>query len=275
MRRREAMALMALGAASEVRAVPPSPLQWAHAHNDYEHRRPLLDALNAYFCSVEADIWLVDGQLLVAHNRDQVRTDRTLESLYLKPLAEQVRRNRGHVFPDASPFWLLIDVKSDAETTFAVLHEQLRHYPSLLTSHRGSETRTRPVTAVLSGNRARATLEKQPERWISLDGRPEDLRGGSPASLVPWISTSWQPHFSWSGEGNFPEDQRTRLKALVEQTHRQGRKLRFWGTPDTPAVWQELWSAGVDLLGTDDLPGLSRFLRSRNGPPGKVGTRAK
>ena len=40
------------------------PLPPAHAHNDYEHRRPLQDALDRGFNSVEADVWLVDGELL-------------------------------------------------------------------------------------------------------------------------------------------------------------------------------------------------------------------
>ena len=34
------------------------PLPNAHAHNDYEHKRPLFDALDHGFCSVEADVFL-------------------------------------------------------------------------------------------------------------------------------------------------------------------------------------------------------------------------
>ena len=45
------------------------PLTKAHAHNDYEHNRPLYDALDHGFTSVESDVWLVDGELLVAHDR--------------------------------------------------------------------------------------------------------------------------------------------------------------------------------------------------------------
>ena len=48
-------------------AAEPTPLVHAHAHNDYEHKRPLFDALEQGFCSVEADVWLVEGKLLVAH----------------------------------------------------------------------------------------------------------------------------------------------------------------------------------------------------------------
>src|SRR5512135_1483640 len=47
----------------------PTPLVHAHAHNDYQHERPLLDALDRGFCSVEADVHLVNGELLVAHAR--------------------------------------------------------------------------------------------------------------------------------------------------------------------------------------------------------------
>src|SRR5204862_3959746 len=66
----------------------PPPLIRAHAHNDYEHSRPLLDALDRGFCSIEADVWLVDGRLLVAHDRNAVKAERTLQTLYLDPLRE-------------------------------------------------------------------------------------------------------------------------------------------------------------------------------------------
>jgi hypothetical protein len=39
-----AFALLALAAAGEEKR-PAKPLPQAHAHNDYEHKRPLLDAL--------------------------------------------------------------------------------------------------------------------------------------------------------------------------------------------------------------------------------------
>ena len=82
-----------------VSAADVVPLEKAHAHNDYEHERPLEDALAEGFCSVEADIWLVDGALLVAHDRDEVKDGRTLERLYLDPLKARVEANGGRVYP--------------------------------------------------------------------------------------------------------------------------------------------------------------------------------
>src|SRR6185295_14563982 len=71
--------------------VTAKPLPQAHAHNDYEHARPLLDALDHGFCSVEADIWLTPDGLLVAHDRKDLKPARTLEALYLDPLRERVK----------------------------------------------------------------------------------------------------------------------------------------------------------------------------------------
>src|SRR5258708_29863697 len=112
----------------------PKPLLRVHAHNDYEHTRPLFDALDQGFCSVEADIHLVDGKLLVAHSRSQVKPERTLQALYLDPLRERVRRNGGHVYPGGAELTLLIDIKGDWRTTYPLLREGLKSYADILTT---------------------------------------------------------------------------------------------------------------------------------------------
>ncbi|MGI9240008.1 MAG: hypothetical protein ACR2RV_04365, partial [Verrucomicrobiales bacterium] len=86
---------LALAAAS---APAQEPLQQAHAHNDYEHERPLHDALEHGFCGVEADIYLVGGELLVAHDRKDLKPERTLQALYLDPLQKRVEANGGQVY---------------------------------------------------------------------------------------------------------------------------------------------------------------------------------
>src|SRR3954449_1783813 len=96
------LALLTLVAKPQAAA---EPLARAHAHNDYEHKRPLLDALDCGFNSVEADIWLVKGQLLVAHTPVDWNTDRTLEKLYLDPLRERAKANGGKVYKAGGAFY--------------------------------------------------------------------------------------------------------------------------------------------------------------------------
>ena len=78
-------------------------LENAHAHNDYWHERPLFDALDQGFTSVEADIFLRDGKLLIGHEFKELNPEKTLESLYLEPLARRVRDHGLVHVPIAEP----------------------------------------------------------------------------------------------------------------------------------------------------------------------------
>src|SRR5689334_17418060 len=50
-------------------------LYYGHSHNDYRQKHPLTDALRLGYLSIEADVFLVDGDLLVAHEREECRPD--------------------------------------------------------------------------------------------------------------------------------------------------------------------------------------------------------
>jgi glycerophosphoryl diester phosphodiesterase len=78
------------------------------------------------------------------------------------------------------------------------------------------------------------------------------------------VSDNWSKVFKWRWNGVMPEEARQRLGKIVTKAHAQGRKVRFWATPDKPEVWTALFDAGVDLINTDDLEGLQKFLLSRS-----------
>ena len=235
-------------------------LKGAHAHNDYEHPRPLLDALSHGFQSVEADIFLVDGQLLVAHDRDKVSAERTLEKLYLDPLQERVRQNDGHVYPNASDqFFLLIDIKSQGEETYRALHSVLLRYRDMLVETRDDRTLPGAVQVIISGNRPRALLKSLQPRLATYDGRLKDL-SDSDARWVPLISDNWRLHFRWRGKGPLPDTETTKLKKLVREAHDKGQRIRFWAIPDNEAAWKVMHEHGVDFINTDRLAELSAFL---------------
>ena len=238
----------------------PKPLDRAHAHNDYMHKRPLLDALDCGFCSVEADIHLVDGALLVAHDRDQCEPERTIEALYLDPLRARAKAYDGRIYPKGPQVTLLIDIKSDAEKTYAALHKVLESYADIMTEFRGDEVTQRAVMALISGNRPVKVITAQPVRYAAIDGRPPDLVRNPPANLVPLVSSSWTALFTWNGRGDMPQADQEKLADFVKQAHDQGRRIRFWSLPWSGQVWPKLYEAGVDLLNADNLRGMQKFL---------------
>ncbi len=255
-----AFALAVVGPAGRADEPPVVPLRHAHAHNDYEHQRPLFDALDRGFCSVEADVYLIDGKLLVAHDRKDVKPDRTLEALYLDPLRQRVKANGGRVYPGGPTIFLLVDVKSGAEETYAALDKVLARYADILSVARGGKFEPKAVTVVVSGNRAKGAIARQAVRYAGIDGRPEDLDSDAPADLIPWVSANWMLLFRWKGDGPMPDAEKRKLREMVEKAHKHGRLVRFWATPEKQAVWAELRAAGVDLLNTDKLDELKAFL---------------
>jgi hypothetical protein len=231
----------------------PVPLPHAHAHNDYQHPRPLDDALDHGFTSVEADVFPRDGDLLVGHAAGELRVGRTLESLYLGPLRRRLEAD-GAVHRGGGPFTLLVDFKADGAAAYALLARQLVPLRRFLTGPSPA------LVVIVSGARPIEAIAADPDRLVGIDGRPEDLdRDDRPAALVPLVSERWGKLFTWIGTGEMPEEERAALRRLVDRVHGRGQKLRFWATPERAALWRELRAAGVDLVGTDDLAALAAF----------------
>lgn len=243
------------------------PIEHAHAHNDYQHTRPLAEALEHGFTSVEADIWLVDGQLLVAHDSDKVDPARTLESLYLQPLRSIVQQRGGSVYATPYPLTLLIDIKSDSNATYVALDSVLRRYADILTIFADTLVIKGPIVAIMSGERALGKVKKAHVRYAGLDGRLAHLDSARayPARVMPLISDNWDQVTKWKGEGPPPPALRANLARIVARAHAHGQRVRFWATPDTEPVWEILRAAKVDLVGADDLDALrSSMLNHRN-----------
>ena len=288
-----AAALLLVGAsprsATSQEAGETVPLERAHAHNDYEHDRPLYDALDQGFKSVEADVWLIDGELVVAHddprNPASAPPKGTLESLYLKPLRQTIKENGGNVYEgDRDYFTLLIDIKSEAEPTYRALHKELQKYQRILTTFNRGNVEDGAVTAIVSGNRPREYMESQRVRYAAYDGRisndPAADDVGDEQTFTPLVSQNWNNLFTWQGIGPMPEDERQRLHDIVDEAHASGQRVRFWATPESPsspsttpeqrdAVWQELVAAKVDYINTDNLSALETFLLANDPQPTK------
>ncbi|MES2885020.1 MAG: phosphatidylinositol-specific phospholipase C/glycerophosphodiester phosphodiesterase family protein [Pseudomonadota bacterium] len=260
-----------------VAEVPPpvtseKSLARAHAHNDYEHTRPLLDALDQGFSSVEADVYVVPvsgvsqvAGLYVAHDPQDIDFSKTLASLYLEPLKKRAAENGGCIHKDCSPFYLLIDAKTEAESTYAAIEADLAKYDALFTRYENGGLRLGAVTATLSGNRPLATMKAAMSRYTFYDGRFSDLDSAEPVTLIPLISDSWTTHFGWDGNGPMPADQKAKLIEAITKSHAKGRRVRLYNVPDAagPArenIWKELLAADQDQINTDDLAGLRIFL---------------
>ena len=241
-------------------------LRDGHSHNDYWRKRPMFDALDHGFCSVEADVFLRDGEFWVGHSPSEIPLRRNLEGVYLKTLRERIARNGGAVYPGGGTFYLWIDIKEDAETAWAALSPLLEKYKDILCHVKDGVWTSGPVQVILTGNRPVKSFEdaKGKTFYATLDCRFADLDNPRyPAWMTGAVTENWKRMFAWRGKGEFPADQRARLAALMEKAHRSGRKVRFWNVPQNAAFWTEMRRLKVDFITTDHLTTFRNFSQKR------------
>jgi hypothetical protein len=235
-----------------------------HAHNDYLNKRPLFEAVESGLVSVEADVHLMKGELIVAHVRPLARNKkRALENLYLKPLFEHVQKNGGKIYPNYDrPFYLMIDFKNGSEEMFAQLVALLSKYKSMLSIIENGEVKQGAVTVFLSGSRPTDAVLNAEPKLAFLDGRPNDIGKGISADLMPVISDSYHSQLKWRGNGKMPETEQQKLKELASKVHAEGKKLRLWASPDNANAWKTFGKLGIDLINTDTPKKFAEYIRT-------------
>lgn len=239
-------------------------LKNAHAHNDYKHKHPLSDALQNKFNSIEADIFLINNQLIVSHTRPFLNKKKTLESLYLKPLLDSCLKNNGTVYKNCDEsIILLIDIKTDANETYKELKKDLEKYNSILSKYENGNIKFNAVTIILTGNKPFDELQKETIRYAFIDQSLLSLDKSFESTLCLMASTKYSNLLSWNGKGEIPKEEKEKLTTLVNQAHKEDKVVRLWASPENKKVWAELLNCGVDLINTDKLEMLGDFLKEQ------------
>ena len=238
------------------------PLPNAFAHNDYSHKRPLYDALQNGYTNIEADIFLKHDRLIVAHINPYFKGHRQLENLYLKPLLDHINENGGEIYKGyTNPVTLMIDIKTEANSTYTALKPLLEKYKTILTRYENGKVIPGLITVVLSGHKPYAMIKGEDNRLAFID---EDLRktarDTSIANIYEMASCKYSSLLKWKGAGAISLTEKTKLESYVEMAHKCGAKVRLWASPDNKAVWSTLLACGVDLINTDKLAALKNFL---------------
>jgi alkaline phosphatase len=225
----------------------------AHSHNDYEQKVPFWLAYNEGFGSIEADIFLRQDSLVVAHSEKELSLQRTLEAYYLDPLKAGVRKNGGRPFlHSTAPLQVLIDIKTDSIHTLARLVEVLGKYPEL--------TGNPAIKFVITGNRPAPSLWPGYPSWIWFDGVLSEQYDQAALDKVVMLSDDFKSYSQWNGKGIVPAKEWALLQAAVKKAHQLKKTVRFWDAPDFINAWYQFMHLQVDYINTDHIAALSEFL---------------
>ena len=229
-----------------------------HSHNDYEQKIPFWLAYNQNFGSMEADIFLQNGELLVGHEKKDLVRHRTLEAYYLRNLQHCIIKNRNHPFADTSrKLQMLIDIKTDSIATLNKLVGLLKKYPVLIHNPL--------LTFVITGRRPEQSHLADYQSFIYFDGVLSETYSQEALEKIVLFSDDFKKYSQWNGNGVVPEKELVLLKSAVDKAHRLKKPVRFWDAPDGISAWYQLMHLGVDYINTDHIMEISAFLRKLPG----------
>ena len=231
-----------------------------HSHNDYAQKRPFWGAYETGADSIEADVFWVDGDLLVAHSRKELKKENTLRRLYLEPLREVVRKNGGCAYANGKPLQLVIDLKDGKPALDALLTMiEQEGFRECFDIGRNPSAVRLSVGGDIS--KIKDFLAYPDFVFFSVPSSRK-LDGGQ-YKRVSWISDHARIYTTWRS-GAMTETDKDKIRDAARHAHAKGVPYRLWGFPDNKEAWELAQELGLDYLNTDHPAAAASFLRGKD-----------
>lgn len=226
-----------------------------HSHNDYAQQRPFWGAYEAGADSIEADVFLEGGELIVAHSRRSLKPENTLRRLYLEPLRTVFKRNGGRVRADGKPLQLLIDLKNGkpAFDALVALIEREGFRACFDICKNPSAARL-----TMTGDHSRIDFSASPA-YVFFDVPSNRKLDAGQYKRVCLVSDCARVYTRWRS-GAMAEDDKKKIRAAAARAHAKGAQYRLWGFPDHAEAWRLSRELGLDYINTDHPSAVAAFL---------------
>lgn len=219
-----------------------------HSHNDYAQRVPFYQAYAQQVSSIEADVFLHDGQLLVGHDVEDLRADMTFEALYVEPIVTLFARNGGRAFRDSDQtLQLMVELKSETDPTLRAVAALLGRWPEVF----DPEVNPAAVRVAVTGRvPAPEAFDRYP-RFLGFDGAWDADYTPEQLERIALISTNFRDFSQWNGKGTIIPAEKERLEQVIDRAHEQSKPVRFWNAPEGTTVYYTFYDMGIDYINTD------------------------
>lgn len=237
-----AAALFVCGVAA---AQPPVLI---HSHNDYARRVPFYQAYAQQVASIEADVFLRDGKLLVGHEVGELSPDMTFEALYVEPIVTLFKRNGGRVWRDSDRhLQLMVELKSETGPTLRAVAEVLGRWPEVFDPAVNPDA----VRVTVTGRVPEPADFGDYPAYIRFDGAWDAEYTPGQLERVALISADFKRFSQWNGKGSIIPAEREKLERVIDKAHAWDKPVRFWGAPEGVTVYYTFYDMGIDYINTD------------------------
>lgn len=225
-----------------------------HSHNDYTHQLPFWEAYNNNAGVIEADVFELNGELMVAHSKAEVKPGNSLQAMYIQPIIQLFDTGKN-----IHGFYLMIDIKENHAAVLEILMKTLQQHPSVFnrTMHKNA------VQVFISGERPPDSGFHTYPACIMFDGLPGKNYAPEDLEKIVMISDNFRNYSNWNGSGSLLAKDSIKIVNMINAAHASGKPVRLWGAPDTEQCWQTLVNLKADVINTDKLAACRKFLGVR------------
>ncbi|RZK39545.1 MAG: glycerophosphodiester phosphodiesterase [Pedobacter sp.] len=230
-----------------------------HSHNDYLQGKPFYTALENRVYEMEADIFVRNDSIFVAHSEREIHPSRTLSNMYLNPIAREFELHKNRVSSDKKyNFSLMIDVKEKWEDVYPVLKAEIEKYGGIFDRNKSKLA----VQIVISGSRPAPNTFQDYPKWLFFDGLPNVAYTKKELERIAIISDRFASHSKWRGQGTIPQADIPKIQKVIDIAISYNKPVRFWGAPDTKTCWKQLATLGADVINTDKIKETKDFFEN-------------
>ena len=217
-----------------------------HSHNDYNRTAPFWEAYSQHCQSIEADVFLHNGELLVGHEVEDLKPENSFLRLYVDPIVRTFRANGGKMWAGSQDrLMLLVELKSATEPTLTEVIEQLEEFPDVFCSPEG-------VKVAITGNTPAKEHYRDYPEWVGFDGDIRETYTWAQLERVALVSNSFRMFAKkWNGKGRMIDPELNAVKDAIAKVHSWGKPIRFWEAPEGTTAYFTFWKLGVDIINTD------------------------
>ena len=217
-----------------------------HSHNDYNRTAPFWEAYSQHCQSIEADVFLHNGELLVGHEVENLKPENSFLRLYVDPIVRTFRANGGKMWAGSQDrLMLLVELKSATEPTLTEVIEQLEEFPDVFCSPEG-------VKVAITGNTPSKDHFRDYPEWVGFDGDIRETYTWAQLERVALVSNSFRMFAKkWNGKGRMIDPELNAVKDAIAKVHSCGKPIRFWEAPEGTTAYFTFWKLGVDIINTD------------------------
>lgn len=241
-----------------------------NSHNDYTRTMPFYEAYSQQVYSIEADVFLYEGALLVGHDLIDLKAADTFESLYVQPLVDLFARNGNRAWRDSDEhLQLLIEVKSETAPMLQAVAELLGRWPQVF------DVRVNPdaVRITITGSVPPPEEFWQYPDYMLFDGQRDIDYTPEQLARIALISADFTNFSTWNGKGSIIAPEKKRLEAVIDHAHALGKPVRFWDVPEGITVYYTFYDMGIDYINADRVAVCADFFRDFGNKNFQIGGR--